>query len=412
MGGVPITKVREQLRRVVDDDSCYAPHCVPIGPYHLSRSSPWIEKTKQRSTGFMQSLAEEHTVGGLTGVMEKLELLARACYTSGDRFGDMTPEQFSSMLLDDACYLLLFFVDYESGNNGAPPAPTDDGERPVSHSTLVRDTVFLLENQIPFFLLQAIHERVTGGTTSVLDYIAMPIQELLQLQHLISPKPRPPPPTCSHLLHLVHAYLRPTLLPAESTAMCSGTVMGRWRRAAEYGRYANVRLMRRDYQDGVESSVLDVQLERGTLWIPRLRINSNTWTILRNLMALEEQERRRPVTVYCLFMSQLACTAEDVQLLRRAGIVDHFLGNDEQVSKDLAGLCKGVVIEVDDLDRNYLKPMWHQLEKRCDSRAQRSLGWFRHGQNWEITAAFLVALILIACQVVQTFYAVAGGGHY
>jgi hypothetical protein len=169
--------------------------------------------------------------------------------------------------------------------------------------------------------------------------------------------------------------------------------------------------MRRVYQDDVESSVLDVQLERGRLWIPRLRITSNTWAILRNLMALEEQAHRRPVTAYCLFMSQLACTAEDVEVLRRAGIVDHFLGNDEQVSKDFAALCNGVVMEVDDLERNYLKPMWHQLEKRCDSRAQRFMGWFRHGQNWEITAAFLVALILIACQLTQTFYAITGGGR-
>ncbi|KAM0887157.1 hypothetical protein ACQ4PT_029212 [Festuca glaucescens] len=410
MGSVPITKVREQLRRVVDGDS-YAPHCVPIGPYHQSRSSQWIEKRKQCSTGFLQRLSEEHMVGGLTGLMEKLEPLARECYTSGDGFGNMTPEQSSSMMLHDACYLLLFFVDYVSGN-GAPPAPADDDdERLVNRNTLVRDTVFLLENQIPFFLLQAIHERVTGGTTSVLDYMAMPIQELLQMQLFISRKPRQTPPTCSHLLHLVHAYFRPTLLPAESTAMSSDTVTGRWRRAVEYRRYANVQLMRRVYQDDVESSVLDVQLERGRLWIPRLRITSNTWTILRNLMALEEQAHRRPVTAYCLFMSQLACTAEDVQLLRRAGIVDHFLGNDEQVSKDFAGLCNGVVMEVDDLERNYLKPMWHQLEKRCESRAQRFMGWFRHGRNWEITAAFLVALIVIACQLTQTFYAITGGGR-
>ncbi|XP_037428685.1 uncharacterized protein LOC125531765 isoform X2 [Triticum urartu] len=409
MSSVRISMVREQLRRVIDEDS-YAPHYVPIGPYHRSRSSPWIEKTKKRSAGFLQSLSEEHTEGGLTGVMEKLEPLARELYTSGGGLGDMTPEQSSSMLLHDACYLLLFFVDYMSGNR-APPAPADDDEHPVSRNTLVRDAVFLRENQIPFFLLQGIHERVTGGTTSVLDYIAMPIQELLQQQLFISRKPRPPPPTCSHLLHLVHAYFRPTLQPTKSAAMCGTVVTGRWRRAAEYSRYANVRLMRRDFQDGVESSVLDVQLEGGTLWIPRLRVDSNTWTILRNLMALEEQAHRRPVTAYCLFMSQLACTAEDVQLLRRAGIVDHFLGNDEQVSKDLAGLCNGVVIDIDDLDRNYLKPMWHQLENRFYSRAERFIGGFRHGQSWEITAAFLMALIVIACQAMQTFYAVARGGH-
>ncbi|XP_047044103.1 uncharacterized protein LOC124648366 [Lolium rigidum] len=411
--GARISRVRQQLRRVVvdDEDDSYTPHYVPIGPYHRSRSSPWIEKTKKRSTSFLQSLSEEHTEGGLTGVMEKLEPLARECYPSGDGFGDMTPENSSNMLLHDTCYLLLFFVDYVSGNRVPPALADDDDERPVSRNTLVRDTVFLVENQIPLLLLQGIHERVTGSTTSVLDYIAMPIQELLQQQLFISRKPRPPPPTCSHLLHLVHAYFRPALLPTDRTAMCGRMVTGRWRRAAEYRRYANVRLMRRDFQDDVESSVLDVQLERGTLWIPRLRVDSKTWTILRNLMALEDKAHRRPVTAYCLFISQLACTAEDVQLLRRAGIVDHFLGNDEQLSKDFAGLCKGVVIDVDDLDRNYLKPLWHQLEKRCHSRAQIFMGWFRHGQNWEIAAAFLLALIVIACQVTQTFYAVARGGH-
>ncbi|EMS59867.1 hypothetical protein TRIUR3_10813 [Triticum urartu] len=379
MSSVRISMVREQLRRVIDEDS-YAPHYVPIGPYHRSRSSPWIEKTKKRSAGFLQSLSEEHTEGGLTGVMEKLEPLARELYTSGGGLGDMTPEQSSSMLLHDACYLLLFFVDYMSGNR-APPAPADDDEHPVSRNTLVRDAVFLRENQIPFFLLQGIHERVTGGTTSVLDYIAMPIQELLQ-QQLFSAR----------------------LLPSHAAA-------DQERGHVRHGGDGPVAPGGGVQQDGVESSVLDVQLEGGTLWIPRLRVDSNTWTILRNLMALEEQAHRRPVTAYCLFMSQLACTAEDVQLLRRAGIVDHFLGNDEQVSKDLAGLCNGVVIDIDDLDRNYLKPMWHQLENRFYSRAERFIGGFRHGQSWEITAAFLMALIVIACQAMQTFYAVARGGH-
>ena len=87
------------------------------------------------------------------------------------------------------------------------------------------------------------------------------------------------------------------------------------------------------------------------------------------------------------------------------------MGNDDQVSDTFGCLSKGVVTDVEDLEKNYLKPMWHQLEKRCESRPQRLMGWFRNGQKWEITAAFLLAVILIACQVTQTFYAVAGDGH-
>ncbi|KAJ1277199.1 hypothetical protein BS78_05G276600 [Paspalum vaginatum] len=396
--------VRPQLRCSDDDDGIYAPHYVPIGPYHLSRSSPGIEKEKMRSTGLLQSLCEGHTKAGLTGLMEGLEPLARACYADGAPH--MTPEQFTSMLLHDGCYLLHFFVDYVSTSDCAG-APGDDGERrpaitaPVSRNTLVRDVVFLVENQIPLFVPERLHERVVGGgasSSSLLDCIAGPVQELLQRLLLISRKPRPAPP--------------PSTGPRRRRRLT-----GRWRRATDYQRYANVRFKARELVDDAQgcSSILDVQLVGGgsTLWIPRLRVASNTWTILRNLMALEEQQarRRRPVTAYCVFMSQVACTAEDVELLRRAGVVDHFLGNDEQAARGFAGLCRGVVLDVDDLDANYLKPLWHELEERSDSRAQRLMGWFRHGHNLGLAAVLLLALILLACQVMQTFYAGSGPGH-
>nr|CAB3502382.1 unnamed protein product [Digitaria exilis]CAB3503943.1 unnamed protein product [Digitaria exilis] len=406
-----ITKVRSQLRG--DDDYIYAPQYMPIGPCHLDISSREIEKEKMRSVRLLKSLSDE---AGLRALMEKLEPLARKCYA--DNAGDMMSEQFMSMLLNDGCYLLLFFVDYVSNDNRAPPC--DDDEAPVaavSRNTLVRDTVFLLENQIPLVVLQRLHEHVTGGTTSVVDCIAEPVQELLQKMFFISKKPRHAPPhTCSHLLHLVHTYFEPTLPPVpgkkKKTNKASGhrRPTGRWRRAAEYMRYGNVCFRVREFADDVASSILDVQLRRGgTVWVPRLRVDSNTWTILRNLMALEEQEEKRPVTAYCLFMSHVACTAEDVELLRRAGIVDHFLSNDEQAAQGFAELCRGVVMEVDDGEKNYLRSMWHELEERCDSRAQRLMGWFRHGQNVWVAVAVLVALILLTCQVTQTLNADGAG---
>ncbi|WVZ49075.1 hypothetical protein U9M48_000456 [Paspalum notatum var. saurae] len=428
-----ISMVRPQLRCTDDDDSIYAPQYVPIGPYHLSRSSPGVEKEKTRCAGLLHSLSEEHTKAGLTGLMEELELLARACYADGAQH--MTAEQFASMLLHDGCYLLHFFLDYVSTGDCATAAPGDGGEwrpAPVSRNTLVRDAVFLVENQIPLFVLERLHQRVVGGganTISVLDCIAGPVQELLQKQLLIrrTPRPAPPPPTCAHLLHLVHAYLQPTLVPVPGAEGIPRRrrrrrlITGRWRRATEYQRYANVRFKARELvaDDAECSSILDVQLVGGgsTVWVPRLRVDSSTWTILRNLMALEEQEqeqqarRRRPVTAYCVLMSQVACTAEDVELLRRAGVVDHFLGDDEQAARGFAGLCRGVVLDVDDIDANYLKPLWHVLEERCHSRVQRLMGWFRHGHNVGLAAVLLLALVLVACQVMQTLYAAAGPGR-
>uniref|UniRef100_A0A8I6Y0L8 Uncharacterized protein n=2 Tax=Hordeum vulgare subsp. vulgare TaxID=112509 RepID=A0A8I6Y0L8_HORVV len=403
--GVSISRVRMQFCGL--DSNSYTPQYVPIGPYHVSCSSARIEKEKLCGVSFVKSLSDENTEGGIARLVEKLEPRARGCY--GDGVGQLTPEQFSHMLLRDGCYLLLLFVNYVTGacGNGAPTASGCDD------SAVVRDTVFLLENQIPLFVLEKIHEHVTGGASmSVLEDIAVSVQELLQAQLYISKKLRPAPPQSSHLLHLVHAYFQPTNLPPEmdeDTAWL--TVTGRWRRAREYVRCGGVRFKRRAFMNGEEWTVLDVCLKRGTLWIPHLRVDSNTWAILRNLMALEEQITRRPVTAYCIFMSQVAGTVEDVKLLVNAGIVEHFLASDEQVAQGFANLCMGVVMDVDNLDRNYLKPIWHKLQERCQSRVFRFIGWFCRDQHLIMSIVFLMAVIVLVCQVTQTFYAVTGGGR-
>lgn len=396
-----VPKVPERIR-AVDGDS-YTPHYVPIGPYHVSRSCAQIEELKQRCVCYLQSLSEKHAKGGLKGVEEELEFWARLWYP------DITPAVVSRMLLHDGCYLLVCMVNYQALNDDkdkvARSSSNEDG--PEDGTTVARDTLFLVENQIPLLVLEKIHKAVTGGATSALHHMATYVQKLLQDHMYISkkaPQKRPTP----HLLHLVHAYLQPTVVPSMKKNG-SRRRTGRWRRASEYHRHANVRFMRRDLAEDVESSFLDVILERGTLLIPPLRVDSMTWTILRNLMALEEHIPRRPVTAYCVWMSQVACTVEDVELLRRAGIIENFLASDQEVAQGLALLCKGVVMDVDNLDRNYLKPIWHQLEKRCQNRVHGCLGWLR--QNVWLSLAFIVAVIVLVCQLTQTFCAVTGSGH-
>ncbi|KAM0918594.1 hypothetical protein ACQ4PT_008747 [Festuca glaucescens] len=392
-----VPKVPERIRAV--DGDGYTPHYVPIGPYHRNCSSPQIEEEKLLCVGYLQSLSEKHVKGGLRGVEEKLESWARLWYP------DMAQAEMSRMLLHDGCYLLCCMVNYR------PPTPKDDdkeGSR-IDGGTVVRDTLFLVENQIPLLVLEKIHEAVTGGATSALDHLATFVHKLLHEQLYISKKARPQKRPTPHLLHLVHACFQPTIVPAMADNGCRRPRTGRWRRATEYRRHANVQFKRRDLADDVEASVLNVSFQGGTLWIPPLRVDSMTWTVLRNLMALEEHIPRRPVTAYCICMSQVACTVEDVQLLRRAGTVEHFMASDEEVAQGFADLCKGVVMDVDNPDRNYLKPIWHELEKRCDSRLHGCLGWLR--QHVWLSLAFVVAVIVLACQLTQTFCAVTGCGH-
>ncbi|VAH00278.1 unnamed protein product [Triticum turgidum subsp. durum] len=417
-GNVP--KVREQLRSA-DEDS-YTPHNVPIGPYHgKCPSTPWVQKEKQRYVGFMQNLSEKHNDGGLKGLVEELEPRARDWY--GDGVDRMTSEELARMLLHDGCYLLGWLGNYP----GVPQTSCND------YNAVFRDTLYLIENQVPFFVLDKIHARATGGSSSLLHYMATYIKSLLSREgHISTEKKRLSEPP-SHLLHLVHTFFRPTngqmVDPPERPyqllhrvhAYLSPTSClqpngereregdtGRWRRATEYCTQANVQFRRRDFAADV-TSILDVRLKGGKLDIPCLQVDGKTWTLLRNMMALEEHAEmtQRPVTAYCLFMSQVACTVEDVRLLVDAKIIQHFESSDKIAAQGFANLCKGVVMDVDNIDRNYLKPMWHDLEKLCDSKARNLRGSFRHKycSTTLHQVAFGITAFLAICQLLQSIYA-------
>jgi hypothetical protein len=177
---------------------------------------------------------------------------------------------------------------------------------------------------------------------------------------------------------------------------------GRWLRATEYCKYGNVSFKPRVFDDGEGWSFLDVRLQGATLLIPRLQVDSMTWTILRNLMALEEGTTQKPVTAYCVFMSQVAGTVEDVELLQRQEILVQFLVNNEEVAKGFANLCRGVVLDIDKDDRNYLKPIWHELSSLC-TPCRHCLGSFRQKKCSDpvYIAAFVVAILIFLIELAQ-----------
>ncbi|KAM0918588.1 hypothetical protein ACQ4PT_008743 [Festuca glaucescens] len=465
--------VREPFRSV--DKNSYTPEYVPIGPYHANRSSPRIEQLKRRSVEYLEDCAG----GGLARLVEELQPQARQHYRDGVGVGR---EELSRVLLHDGCFLLACTVKYDDARAGTSTSESSSsrqsGAEDVCGDTVARDTVFLLENQIPFFVLDRIHQRVTQGARPLIEIMEPYVQKLLHDSMYVSP--HAPAPTIlqeppSHLLHLVHSYFVPAPAPSPSPsqllqpggghplwhqatrifnrrrrpndavhahtsspvhsyfepapspsqllqlggvhplwhrrppndAHTSSLRTGRWRRATEYCKYGNVRFKCRGFAGDERWTVLDVRLEGGTLWIPRLRVDSMTWTVLRNLMALEEHTSRRPVTAYCVFMSQVASKVEDVECLQRQGILEHFLGSDEEVAQGFADLCKGVVMDVHNLQRNYLKPIWHQLHQRCNYMPNNAIGSFRHKYCGDpmYVAGFVAGAFIFIFQLAQVILA-------
>lgn len=402
----------------------FTPLRVRIGPYHEpsmvqpSESNPPEKKGKELMAEEQKKSVSVDRFLSLTKqlqaqVIEDLKKLkAREYYAEETK----EPEHaFAYMMMRDGIYVLCLLVDIEK----APPREGDVRPECPDEINLLRDVVFLLENQIPWIVLKEL-QRLAGYSDQgllgrrVRDLLANGryIREAKTIKTNIEATAELPATEPAHLLHLVHTYFAPTK-PREGAFNIdtnNGTVSatleakatrctGPWKRATLYRKCAYVEFKRREFEDGKVESVLDVSLQGRTLLIPCLRINGNTWTILRNLMALEERMLESPVTTYCVFMSQLARQADDVEFLEYEGIIDNFLGNNEAVVQGFSNLCQRVIND----KPSYLYDIWHTLDKRSKSAWNKFMGSFMERNMVDSVqfVAFIGAVILLILQIAQ-----------
>ncbi|KAM0877903.1 hypothetical protein ACQ4PT_035197 [Festuca glaucescens] len=322
----------------------------------------------------------------------------------------------------------------------AQPTPNDEGTSANASSTppasaaelealeVVRDVFFLAENQIPFFVLEKIGDlAVPDGRTHVGRWIADHARVLMknQMYAVAAPGPAmvPPKPTVpGNLLHLLHMQLKPEagLFPDTTgiSAADESASVGRWRTATEYS-YAGVKFKSQEMgENGSVRCILDVKLDSsgGTLEVPRLDIDNETWRLLRNLMELEQRNRETVgsnVTAYCVFMSQLASDRKDVELLRKRGVIVHAHGNDGEVAQHFADLCKGIMFNPNNPAIDYLWETRQKLDRRSRSYPRRWMAWLRrrYFANPWLAVGLLAAAIGLVCALVQALYSVLSYKH-
>lgn len=429
-----VAKVPDPVREV--DKAEYEHDYVSVGPYnwprpqsnklHLAREQDKLRKLDGVLTAAI-AVNPGITLEDYLGELARLEPFARSCYARD--FVDLTSREFVRMLLLDGCYILSCFTGIAAPaatENGGVPAPADctargGGGAMLEDLSLVRDVFYLAENQIPFVVLEKIAELTTSsdGNTAVEGIVQYALELLKRYAVAAAPAmttmvaPDVPKEAPGNLLHLLHMHLKPAVL--QPAAANGGASVGRWRTATEYVS-AGVKFKSRAIgtKKGNARCILDVKLSgSGTLEVPCLDIDGQTWRLLRNLMQLEQQNRGTVgthVTAYCVFMSQVACTEKDVELLSnaKAGVIGHGQGTDAEVAACFADLCKGIMFDPDDSDGNYLGAIWQELEKRVRSNARRWMAWLwrKHFRNPWLALGLLAAAVGLVCAVVQAVYSV------
>ncbi|CAL5006785.1 unnamed protein product [Urochloa decumbens] len=418
------------LTRNVDEHE-YNPHYISIGPYHWTRTTPNIgrDDDKLASLDTILSVARPGTtVEDYLRELARVEGDVRSFYAHSF---DMTSAEFLRMLLLDSCFLINRFGNIvpESGSpiaNGnvqggnqqeSSTAPAARGANKQEVVAVVRDVLYLAENQIPFFVVEKIHNLTfsSGSRVPVVKAKAGYISSILKKQKysmatvVVDDPPLPEPGNLLHLLHM--HFLKPTTVASSPTGQPQP--VGRCRTATEY--YINgVTFKCRAVSISTKEPhcILDIVFDRATatLVLPRLNIDAETWRILRNLMALEQLNPTvgSHVTAYCVFMSQLACTPSDVELLSRRGAIVHLLGNNDEVARSFSDLCKGVVFDADDPNCNYLRATCQELDRCYRSRPRRwmALLWQKYFASPWPAVGVMVAAVVLLCTMVQAVYAV------
>ncbi|CAL5029708.1 unnamed protein product [Urochloa decumbens] len=473
-----IYKVQQHIREV--DKFSYEPFMLSIGPYHNGASR--LRGMEKMKWGFLDEILKLNCRTKLLDYLTTLQGLskqARSCYSEDVKMGN---EDFLQMLLLDGCFILIGLggckrLSAPTGGTQYPEHAADsissteniptnqdqdlnsvevsnesDQQSEQSGQWFIRflnHDLFLLENQIPFFIVSKIFELVAGTEASASDWtdeIVIFVETALRWYPKAISESEKPKDFC-HLLHLCHMYFRPSnrseyehcyhiraqyfdkflifgrkylkighdldandpsIPPSQEVDyLQGGQALNRWRRTSQYLE-AGIKFKKRDYDNFKPHSLLDVKFTNGTMEIPCIIVDEYTGTLFRNLIAFEQTcpQFGDDFTAYIVFLSQLISMPEDVTVLARREIIVHHLDSDEMVSDLFTMLSKDVVFDFN--GQYYLKSLCLTMETYYQSRLNRWIAWLwlNHFSNpWLGLAAFTAVLVLV-CTIIQTVFGI------
>ncbi|XP_025013649.2 UPF0481 protein At3g47200 [Ricinus communis] len=310
-----IFRVPSTLRK--HDEQLFRPNLVPIGPYHRDlHKFQFAEKTKLWYLDCLITRAPTPNTT-LECFLASIAAKVKNCL---EFYGDevkMPRDHFVEMLVIDGCFIIELFRRFVK----IVPTNADDPlfKMPWVRKVLVTD-LLLLENQLPWFVLDCLFNLTKSDNDS--ERTPLPqlahnffrgsalrtrvIQVDLRLQN-------------KHLLDFQRNII---LLGSEEF---------------EDGHFLPIPCVTELLQAGVDFAVgethnlMNITFKNGVLTIPPVRVLDNAESLLRNLIAYEQCDKNLGdrITSYAGFLDNLINTNEDIDYLRRKGIVTCFLSAED-----------------------------------------------------------------------------------
>ncbi|MFS7903169.1 hypothetical protein Hanom_Chr01g00020831 [Helianthus anomalus] len=378
--------------------SSFNPQVVSIGPLH--REDENVQAFEGRKTNYLidlmrraKSPQEEILKLCVEKVCTSMEKI-KACYVWTKAYGDI---EIADMMIMDACFILEFLFKYSIDEE-------EEGE--LQHIIIFYDLI-LLENQIPFFILDEIFQ------CTVLEF--SPNHSLLELIYPVLGnaniftedinKDNISLNNTHHILSLLHqCYKPPDSIKKGDLRSTIPSVVNLDRAGVNF----------KPNKDPTWLMGMEVELymfpcffgswSKPTLRIPVLEIYDFTEIVLRNLIAYEQSGQTHSyVTSYAIAMDMLVDTQEDVAKLVDLGVLVNKMGSNDEAANMINSICKGTIL----VDFFY-EEQWVKLSKYCDAYWPKNMANMKRtyfSSPWNIIA-LVAGVILFVVTVVQTIFTI------
>jgi hypothetical protein len=428
-----IYRIPHYLRDSSGDDKAYAPQIVSLGPYHHGKKRlRQMERHKWRSINHVLKRTK-HDIMIYLDAMKEMEERARSCYegTIG-----LSSNEFVEMLVLDGCFVLELFRGATEGFKELGYSRNDPvfAMRGSMHS-IQRDMI-MLENQLPLFIL----DLLLGIQLGKPDLKGLVANLALRFFDPLMPTDEPltksdrnklestfrkstttndtfDPLSDQGGLHCLDVFRRSLLRtgPQPAPRIWIKRRSSANNRVADKRRQQLIHCVTELKEAGIKfrkrktDRFWDIKFKDGILRLPRLLIHDGTKSLFLNLIAFEQchLDCSNDITSYVIFMDNLINSPEDVGYLHYRGIIEHWLGSDDEVADLFNRLCQEVVF---DINNSYLSPLSESVNRYYNHRWNTWCASLRHNyfnNPWAIIS-FVAAVVLLLLTFAQTYYSVYG----
>ncbi|XP_019193010.1 PREDICTED: UPF0481 protein At3g47200-like [Ipomoea nil] len=430
-----IFKVHEGLRRTNTD--AYTPLLISIGPYHHGNAK--LSKMENLKLMYLDLFLKREKQPSMEQCWEKLkDSKEKAASYYGDDEDiqlllDSAGDKFVKMLLLDGCFIAEFlYREYDEETKKEEEEELNKKKcdnnavfMPTGMKFQVFRDLLLLENQLPFFVLQELHGMVYDESKpKFLDIVKITFASMLTKVRLIPPivpnlGDNNATEMKGHLLQIVHNLCNPQNGGIQEErhywTLCFPCSLGKQSQDSKVGS-SDIRTATELQEAGVNlkkvvksSSLFHIKFNHAELEIPKFHITDPTETFFRNMIAYEQHscdKNNMYFTDYAQLMDNLINTEKDVNLFRMNGVLVNWLGDDKEVTDLFNRLCKGVVYS--SCDGFYYSDVCNKLNGHYNKPWNVMMAKLRHdyfNTPWAGIST-IAAVFLLSLTIAQTVIAV------